>query len=490
MDFSNLQKFFMYRFRYGIAYSIIAVVSLLALFFGLDSLLPGISQTEAASGLANSRFSDVLESGVYLPYNALQWLSLEILGPTALGLRLPSTIFALATLILLFALLHMWHRERIAISIVLFLATSSWYLNFARFGTPYIYLAFSVTLALFISSMIRHYSHNMVTLAFMAAGLMLALYAPFLVYLYILLGGLYYRQIVGILKDLRTSQLIALLLASGFALLPLVYGFVSHSDSLAYWLGWDGSVHSLRDYATNLSNMVGHIFWRSQELPEQHLGDIAMLDLFTATMIALGLYHYEQHHHYLRTRALIYGLGVLALALGLSSTSAHYILLSPILYVLAATGIITLLKQWYNIFPINPLARVLGIVPMLLAIIITGQYHMNRYFFAWASHPPVKQLYAPEPVLLADDVANQHHQAIIAVIPSSLLAQSLLLTRDNQTQVQFVTDIEMLDPIKPDTILYVHGSLPVPSHTLSNASQRVIETDRESLPIGFNVIET
>lgn len=490
MNLKQVQNFVLYKYRYAVAYTVLITVSLLSIFFRLGSYLPGLSASEAQLALSNSSISEVFKSGIYLPYNLLQWLSIELLGPTALAVRLPSALVALVSLAMLFILLHMWHKDKIAISVVVFMATSSWLLNFARYGGQEIYLLFATTALIFFGTVLRHKRHNVPLILSASATLALMLYAPFMIYLLVLFAALYYKEIVHILKNLKNNQIILAVVLWILILAPLIYGFVNDIDTLKAWAGWDGSVVSIGSYFQNLLDTAGHVFWSSLNLPEQHLGDLAMLDMFTTTMIALGLYHYEQHFNLLRTKFLIYGLGVAFLALGLSSSSASNILIAPIIYILAATGIVTLLRQWNKIFPINPFARTLGLLPMALAIAMTSQYHLNRYFNAWALSPVVKIVYAEAPTLLVSDATNAAKSKVVVFVPETIHGQASFPLSDYQGELTIETDRSKLAEYlgMKDVVIYVHGSFQKPKIS-DDVVYRVIATNSSSLPIAFNVYE-
>ena len=157
MNAEKFQNLIFYRYRYFVAYVTMVTVSLGALVWRLDELLPGISESETQQGLSLTQDSTtILEQGVFLPYNLLQTLTTGLMGESALSLRIPSVFLGVAILVMMFSLIHMWHREKIAIASILFLATSSWFLTFARLGTPYIFIAFSVVSIFLVGTLIRH----------------------------------------------------------------------------------------------------------------------------------------------------------------------------------------------------------------------------------------------------------------------------------------------------------------------------------------------
>ena len=61
-----------------------------------------------------------------------------------------------------------------------------------------------------------------------------------------------------------------------------------------------------------------------------------------------------------------------------------------ILYLISATGITFLLKEWLSMFPINPIARILGIGLVTVAVLISAVYGIRSYFIAWPHNTVTK----------------------------------------------------------------------------------------------------
>lgn len=496
MNAEKLQSLILYRYRYAVAYVALVVAALGALLYRLEELLPGLSPSETEQGAALGQQSvTILEQGVNLPYNLLQTLTVGVLGESTLALRIPSVIVGIAMLIMMFTLIHLWHKEKIAIIAVLFLATSSWFLTFARVGAPFIYSAFAVVALFLCGTLLRHSEHPRHSLVFAGILLPLALYAPGVVYLFILFGLLYRNEITDLLSSMKRSNIVVLSITSLMLLAPLIYGFVEDVDNLKLWLGVSDGFPGVSGFFENILQSVEHILWSSEPNPELHLGTLAMLDIFTATMAALGLYHYEQHFNWLRTRFIIYGLGILLIVFGLSANEGTYFMAAPIIYLLAATGIITLLNQWNRIFPVNPFARTLALVPIALALLITGQYHLDRYFSAWALSPNTRKVFAVEPVLLEHAIQQDSRQAILVITRESEHSALAFLLNDEVTgrQIDVITPDEASQLTNIATkyeVAYMDGAVQgIIKAQLDTYISETITNDRQSRPIAYRVYD-
>lgn len=498
MNVATLQDLVLYKYRYYVAYATVVIASFGTVLYKLPSLVPGLATVEVNQGLAVSADSTtILEQGYYLPYNILQTLSYELIGESVLSSRLPAAVIALLTLGMIFALLHMWHKDKIAIASVLFMATASWFLHFSRLGTPFISLAFSICLLLLSGAMIRHATkRHMLPLFFAAVAIPLSLYTPFMIYIILLFVFLYRTQIGNLLRETSTAHIAMYATVSGVFLLPLAYGLFQDVENVKFWLGIQSALPSITGYLENVLSVIQHILWRSEENVAFHLGNLPMLDILTSTMTALGLYHYEQHHKYLRTKFLMYGFGLTVLVLGLNANQENYFILTPFIYIFAATGIVTLLNQWNKIFPLNPIARTLALLPLAFAVLITSQYHIDRYFSAWALNPETKAEFAIEPTLLESAAQQQINsipasRTLIVSEPDSIPAIRLLLgeaTRNPAHQINIVGGNEITENTIDTEVynfIYIDSRVEIDTSALDDVVTNEIESPRESNPVPY-----
>ena len=170
-------------------------------------------------------------------------------------------------------------------------------------------------------------------------------------------------------------------------------------------------------------------------------------------------------------------------------------MIAPLVYVLAATGIITLLNQWNRIFPINPFARTLALVPLALALLITSQYHLDRYFSAWASSPNTRRVYAVEPALLEEHIeastterilvitAELEHQALAFLLNDAGEGRSIDIV--NPTEGAVLTDIT-----NRYDVVYLDGTVEGQLKTTLDAFiSETIDNERQTRPIAYRVYD-
>jgi hypothetical protein len=179
----------------------------------------------------------------------------------------------------------------------------------------------------------------------------------------------------------RWWQRLAYLL-TGIVWLPLLIITLSRPGNLVTWLGLPADLAAPLTLVKNFVGVFVHLFVRGPEYPALWVGRAPILDIFTLAACLVGIYFYATHRQAARSRllALFFGLGVILVALG---GPVGLSLLVPLLYLVAATGIAYLVREWLQVFPVNPLARKLGLGLVSLAIALACLYNLRAYFVAW-----------------------------------------------------------------------------------------------------------
>lgn len=299
---------------------------------------------------------------------------------------------AILALVLFFFIIKDRYTRRAAIISTLVLATSSWYLHYARMG----YSGFlSIVLILGLIYVATH-MNNKYKLAWLLALVGIAaigLYTPY--FLYLLIAGVI-LSLATIKPNMKNIKGKDAGIATGLVLVliaPLVYSIVQDTEVAKALLVIPDQFPSVTGYFRNIYDVVAYVIFKSEPMPMLHLGDLPMLEIFSVSMVALGLYHYDHELSKKLSRLILGGLLVVILLLGFNANQLHYSLLIPFVYFLLAGGLVVLFTQWNEIFPKNPIARLIAIVPITILLIIVAQYHTQRYFVAWPRTPEVVQQY-------------------------------------------------------------------------------------------------
>ena len=197
----TISKMFLYRHRFGIVYTLLAIVfaSMLVIF---PSITPnGLSEAEMSSASTSMELKkDNLISGniIDLPYHMLQKASISLLGLSTYGIKLPSIILGgiLGTLFIL--LLNRWFKNNVAIMASILAVLSSSFLYIAGSGSPLIMIVFWPTLLFWLGSKIQGENKPKPLYSFVFAfALLLSLFTPYMIYLavFIVLYALFHPHL-------------------------------------------------------------------------------------------------------------------------------------------------------------------------------------------------------------------------------------------------------------------------------------------------------
>ena len=125
-----------------------------------------------------------------------------------------------------------------------------------------------------------------------------------------------------------------------------------------------------------------HLFIRGPQYSYLWLGKAPILDLLSLTACLAGIYYYAVRWQATRSKLLgvMFVIGFILVGIG---GPVSLSILVPILYISIAMGIGFILKQWLQVFPINPLARGVGIGIVVFVVSISSIYNLRAYFIAW-----------------------------------------------------------------------------------------------------------
>ena len=366
----------------------IALVSTL-LLFKLGNLVGGLSADEYAlqQALATQSFSldVILRNPLHLPY----YLGLYVVqygpfhGPTTL--RFVGALFGLLGAIGFYYILRKWYTLRMAVFGTALFATSSWFLHSARLASPEAsYLLLPLLIAGMVHVQARARTHVVLLLVTILG--MLTLYIPGLIW-FLVPAIILERKVI--LKSLRLQPLwfkIAIGIVALLLLAPLVFmiakPYGNLSDNLLALLGLPQSFPSPLQILKNIGHLLSNIFVYNTQGPIYVAGHLPLLEASTAALSLMGMYRFVVHFRLARTKliAIVGIFGAILIALG---GPVSLVLLLPFLYLLAVEGIKWLLELWLAVFPRNPLARSFGVSLVVLVVLGSCLYHVNRYYLAW-----------------------------------------------------------------------------------------------------------
>ena len=450
MKRSLLEQVILYDYRYLFGYSLVVLLGLYFLFWRLGGLLPGLGLTEADYLSSFASWRDVLDQPLYWPHKLVTLLVERWAGFSEYGFRSVSAGFALLGLCAFFGMVRSRFRARIAIVAVGLVATSSWWLGYARQARPEILMPVMAFLLMYLARKVYE-SHGRGWLWALTTVVAVSLYVPLLPYVvmvgFFVMRGIIKRVLTEYSPLVRWGAVVWLILLT----LPLLAGLVRHPDMSLTLMGWPQDWPGLLSIATNFTNNLAELFWQAGSADWSHrVGQLPLLDLFTAIMLALGLYHLDQEVSRSLAHFVLYGLGALLVLTSLDGSASYDAIMIPFVYTLVAAGVVMLFSQWYEIFPRNPVARMTAFLPTLLLLASVMGYHHQRYFSAWAGAPEILSVYPSlsQPLEAAINDRNLDVPYFVVVTADELaIAEVVARKHDAVTVTSVATAADTRQPI-------------------------------------------
>lgn len=379
-----LRELILYRFRYIIGYGAFFLLLGLSLLLYVDSIPHGLSQAEMDSAVTSMNLNPRAISPLNLvdvPYHALQKLSISFLGLTPFAIKLPSIIIAFGTGLCLVLMLRKWFRDNVAVISGLLAVTTVPFLSGGRTGTPLIMSFFWTALLLLAATKILHAKRfgSIWKVIGLIAALAL-LYSPFGIYPLIALAisGVLHPHVRHIFRATKKPAYLIYAIIGGLALAPLVIGAISHPAILAALAGIQLNEVSIDKLIDNARKLYG-LFINPLGPPMRGDFIVPLFGVATLAIMAFGLLRTISDRHSARSYMLLIWLGFL-LPLVLLNPTTPFVVFIPCILLLAI-GVESLIREWYDIFPFNPYARIGALIPLVILLGSMMSINLYRYFY-------------------------------------------------------------------------------------------------------------
>ena len=376
---------------------------ILLYFWQLDSLVPALSSSEAAlqQQVARSELSMrqvITTNQNFLHYTAALYLFQLLSLDSIFALRLIGVTIGLISITSFFYLVSRWHTLRVSIFATVLYASSAVTLHSARIiDESTVYLLIPAILAL--GWFAKHTDKSSLRYVALIALTTLILYIPGLALIALALAIWQRKDILKLIKGSRKYPLAILAGAVVVVAGLMAMSWVLRTESLLLWLGLSVSegLPSITQYGHNLFITLRELFFLGPTDATRWVGTASLINPFVTVLFLMGLYSYYVQRRLDRVLVILLVLAGMLLLSGLGG-SIDAFAIAPVIYLIAATGIALLLQQWFTVFPKNPIARMFGVACIVLAIGITLQYNLQRYFIAWPRTPEVHRAHQISPI--------------------------------------------------------------------------------------------
>ncbi len=363
------------------------------LLYRLGTLTGGMSAGELATATAPVGWHGVYHQPFYLPLQMVRSVVFFVFPEHGqLLTRLPNAFFGGMAILSFAAVVRIWHGKRIALLATALFASSAWVLHSSRWASFDVLYVWAIPTLWLVQLSLKKRSHTAIVWygSLLVWGLLL--YVPGLVWF--VLASVYFQRsaILSGWRHFARGWQRALYIITGLGWLPLLIVHLTRPGTVLTWLGLPTHLAPPLDIARQFLLIPYHLFVHGPASPELWLGRLPIFDVFALAMCIVGAYFYIRHLRAARTR-LLACYGVIATVLIGLGGPVSLSLLVPLLYLAAATGLASLLHQWFTVFPRNPLARSVGVGLLALAVAMSGLYNLRLYFVAWPHNHSTKAIF-------------------------------------------------------------------------------------------------
>ncbi|MEI6054118.1 MAG: glycosyltransferase family 39 protein [Candidatus Saccharibacteria bacterium] len=401
----DITKSFIYRNRYWIGYSLVAIGLIIVLVFA-GLYIPGGISSEEMQSVVKSDSINYLDFNslaiTNLPYHMLQKLSLSILGVTVFGIKLPSILLAFLSAAGMILILRRWFKPRIGILATLIAITTGQFLFISQDGTPIIlYLFWAICLILMatlVTTSSKYKNPKKIAFFIMAA---LSLYTPLSAYILIavITSMLAHPHLRYLLKHLSKTSIIIGFVFAGLLTVPLLFAAIKNPSLGLTLLGiplkWPNLVENLSILATQ---------YLSFSSPGGTTLMTPFFELGSMLIIIIGAYNTFKTRETAKSYIIFIWLACLVPFVILNP--AHTTILFLPLVMLMASGLGLLLSHWYNLFPLNPYARIAGLIPLVILVTVLVFSGVDRYVYGYRHDPDLVPNFSKDIKLIPNETKN------------------------------------------------------------------------------------
>lgn len=404
----------------------LAIVVLLAIFmrfYKLNSLPPGLHPDEAANGLDIFRILE--HHDIRAIYNTngpreslfffLQSIGVMLFGNTIFALRVAPAALGVLAVVMVYVLATELYGRRTGLIASFFMAVNPWVVIISRDGFRASLVPLFMATVLY--SCARAYRSGKTTwfvFAAIVAGLGMYTYTAY---------GAFWLALVGLIlaaaiwrRDwwkLHYRQVLISAAVSLAMLIPLIVTIVRHPGDSTARAGGTSFLNSdlnkgqpVQTFALNTYKTAIQYNITADQNPRHNIPAEPLLNIFVGLAMLVGIVLAAYYFKQLRYGGIILVFATMLIPVVVSAEGIPHALRSvgtivPV-FLLAGVGVNYLLQRWYKTFPVNNLARVTGLLLILILMGLTAVQGVKGYFWAWGQDPRTYAAYSEDMVTIAN----------------------------------------------------------------------------------------
>lgn len=400
MKKTRISDFWLYKFRYQIAYGTLFLAYLAIIFHTIFIAPNGLTsaEIESAKSSANINFTNIFSGEIInLPFRLLQNLSISIFGLSNFSIKLPAILISIATVFAVIKLSHTWFSKGTATLAAILAIASGQFFFIAQNGTAEILYIFYPILLIWLGAKFLETKKKR-TLLPLATVLALSFYTPLSIYIVLAFGLtiLAHPHLrFALNREIEKKKRIIAVATFGVILLPLAIAVVRDFSIIKTIFGVPNSLNIFENIGVLISNLFSFSSKNSGGVISPIISPPVLI------LIAIGLYFTFNAKHTAKSYLVNIWLIILLLVCVINPNLTA-ILFTPIL-ILTITGLQSLIQTWYTIFPQNPYARVLGLIPISFFVISLLLTSLNNFRQNYVYSPEIVLNFNQDLKLLAEN---------------------------------------------------------------------------------------
>lgn len=430
---------FLKKYLVWILFALVIALAVFFRFYKLNVLPPGLHPDEAANGLDIFRILENHDWRIIYNTNGprealffyLQAIFVYFMGNTILALRIAPALFGVLSVVVIFFATKEWANRRTALITAFFMAVTPWVVIIQRDGFRASLVPLFIGLVmLFAAKAYKSGKTIYYVLAAVFLGLGFYTYTAFSMILAALIGGLVYLLIVRRkwLKD-NWKKLLLSLAVFGVVMTPLLITTIKDPGGSTARAGGTSFLNKelnggkpIQTFLSGTAKTLLQYNYVGDQNNRHNLGGQPLLNMFVGLMFVLGLVMCLFNFNKPRYAMLLAVFGAMLLPSLLTAEGLPHALRSigtavPV-FILAGMGVNYLLYIWYKTFPVNKLARMTGLLVILVLLGLTLVQSYRELFVTWAQDVKTYEAYNEGSVTIAKYLISnkQNNQTVYIVM--------------------------------------------------------------------------